>query len=561
MYSETFAEQVFEQLPESEPTQEDAVQIMKGLDANSATGPDGISARVLKRCARVLSLPIVLLARAILQYGHWPSVWEEDWILPLYKKKSQFDPQNYRGIHLTAQLSKVMERLLGQDWMRGMSSDSRVGRNQFAYRKQRGSRDAIAYLSFSWLNMLRRGRKVGVYLSDVSGAFDRVSTERLMRKLEHKGMGRKMVRVIRAWLQKRRAVVVVAGQKSRAMTLKNMFFQGTVSGPPLWNEFSADAAIPLRSCGCTEVIYADDLNAFKEYAASTSNADIQLDLRAAQQELHAWGRANQVAFDAGKESFAVLSRWPGHAEGVDFKILGVTYDKALTMSSAVDALAKSCRWKLRSVLRCRKHFDVEGTMFLYKGRVLPYIENLTPAIYHAADSVLQRVDSIQTRFVDKLGINELEALFVFGLAPLRVRRDIAMLGLIHRTVVGGGTPHFEEFFYLSGAVPPTGNWDRHRYQLREYEEDESCNLLSYAFGHGRGEAQNFIARSVFGLVRIYNLLPSSIVEGAGTVSEFQSMLQGLVKQRAAAGFSDWQVILSPRGGRQQHPLLHMLGRL
>ncbi len=114
---------------------------------------------------------------------------------------------------------------------------------------------------------------------------------------------------------------------------------------------------------------------------------------------------------------------------------------------------------------------------------------------------------------------------------------------------------------ISGAVPPAGNWDRHRYQLREYEEDESCNLLSYAFGHGRGEAQNFIARSVFGLVRIYNLLPSSIVEGAGTVSEFQSMLQGLVKQRAAAGFSDWQVILSPRGGRQQHPLLHMLGRL
>ena len=38
-----------------------------------------------------------------------------------------------------------------------MSCDSRVGRNQFAYRGQRGSRDAIAYLTLKWLDLLRLG--------------------------------------------------------------------------------------------------------------------------------------------------------------------------------------------------------------------------------------------------------------------------------------------------------------------------------------------------------------------------------------------------------------------
>ena len=67
-----------------------------------------------------------------------------------------------------------------------MSCDSRVGRNQFAYRGQRGSRDAIAYLTLKWLDLLRLGNKIAVYLSDVSGAFDKVDSDRLIKKLEHR---------------------------------------------------------------------------------------------------------------------------------------------------------------------------------------------------------------------------------------------------------------------------------------------------------------------------------------------------------------------------------------
>ena len=39
------------------------------------------------------------------------------WIVPIYKTKAIFQPGNYRGVHLTAQLSKVMERFLGQLWL------------------------------------------------------------------------------------------------------------------------------------------------------------------------------------------------------------------------------------------------------------------------------------------------------------------------------------------------------------------------------------------------------------------------------------------------------------
>ena len=37
-----------------------------------------------------------------------------------------------------------------------------------------------------------------------------------------------------------------------------------------------------------------------------------------------------------------------------------------------------------------------------------------------------------------------DALFVFHLAPLSVRRDIAMLGVVHRTVLGWGPVQFRD---------------------------------------------------------------------------------------------------------------------
>ena len=557
-YSDVYAESAYDQLQDDEPNEGDALKVLQSMDATSGTGPDGLSARVLKRCAKALSLPLVLLAKAILTCGHWPSLWEDDWIVPLYKKKSQFDPLNYRGVHLTAQLSKAMERLLGRNWIVQMSSDSRVGRNQFAYRAQRGSRDAIAYLTLTWLDLLRRGNKIAVYLSDVSGAFDKVDSNRLIQKLERKGLGFKMTRVIRSWLQRRRATVVVSGQKSRCLLLQNQVFQGTVFGPPLWNQFFSDSAVPLKRSGYTEVVYADDLNAFRAFQPNIDNAAINVDLRKAQTELHSWGRANQVKFDAGKEGFAILSRRPGHAEGADFRILGIVFDNSLTMATAIDELVKDCKWKIHSLLRCQRHFDIVGTVSLYKGRVLPFIEHRTSAIYHAADSLIKRVDSIQRHFLDKLGTTERAALFDYGLAPLRVRRDIGLLGLIHRTVLGGGVRHFEEFFSRSGAAPPAGNWEKHNHQLREYGNDESSNVLSYFFENGRGEAQKFISRSALGLVKVYNHLPRCIVDGTTSVKQFQSLLQDLVKQRASAGHADWQEIFSPRRSWRSHPLVHLL---
>ena len=71
----------------------------------------------------------------------------------------------------------MIERLLGKSWIDRMTTGDRIGRTQFAYRPLVGARGALALLVLSWLRELGRCKKIGVFLSDVSGAFDRVSTE------------------------------------------------------------------------------------------------------------------------------------------------------------------------------------------------------------------------------------------------------------------------------------------------------------------------------------------------------------------------------------------------
>ena len=303
--------------------------VVSSLRDDSSTGPDLLPARILKRCAEQLGKPLQSLLQRMLETQSWPESWREHWVVPIYKKKAVFAASNYRGIHLTAQLSKVAERLLLPLIQSHISRLVAFGPNQFAYTICRGARDALAYLTMSWLLALNRRKKVAVYCSDVSEAFDRVLAERLLEKLRCKGVHPTMVALTESWLQQRTAHVVDEGQFSDKMVLKNMVFQSTVLGPSLWNLFYEDARRAIHETGFEEIVYADDLNGFKEFEHNASIVSVLADAKKCQTELHKWSRANQVSFDLGKESAHIVSHAQPH--GDPFKLLGICFDCKLQM--------------------------------------------------------------------------------------------------------------------------------------------------------------------------------------------------------------------------------------
>ena len=109
-----------------------------------------------------------------------------------------------------------------------------------------------------------------------------------------------------------------------------------------------------------------------------------------------------------------------------------------------------------------------------------------------------------------------------------------MLGLIHRTVLGKGPPHFKKFFMLQSA-----SGQRHRFNLADVRKTKSTKQL--------------LTRSALGLIAVYNMLPEAVFNGS-SVKDFQRSLQELVKQRASAECEDWADTFSPRLTLQSHPL-------
>ena len=125
-------------------------------------------------------------------------------------------------------------------------------------------------------------------------------------------------------------------------------------------------------------------------------------------------------------------------------------------------------------------------------------------------------------------MTEEEALLRYHLAPLQARRDLAMLGLIHRTVLGQGAEHFQKWFFLDtrpGHHFPT------RYQERKHDKQ----LWDYL----DGTHSELLRRSAFGLTRTYNSLPQSAVN-ATSVRAFQRSLQKDLKAKAKSGHDNWQ---------------------
>ena len=243
--------------------------------------------------------------------------------------------------------------------------------------------------------------------------------------------------------------------------------------------------------------------------------------------------------NAGKENFMIISTSDPH--GGPIKLLGTEFDSKLLMNQAAHKCAKSASWKMKALLRAKRFYSTADLVMMYKSHVLSLVEHQTPGIHFASTHVLQVLDVVQIRFLRELGITEEEAFLHFNLAPLGVRRDIGILGVIHRAALRQGPEHLWRFFRIDTA--PNRHSDRlYRRHSMHLEEVVAVRNL------------NITRRSAFGSIRVYNLLPEEAVEHRD-VSSFQSFLTSLVRDRLVGHDYRWKFLLSPRCDFfNRHPL-------
>jgi len=276
------------------------------------------------------------------------------------------------------------------------------------------------------------------------------------------------------------------------------------------------------------------LSLFKIFCETVTNDTIMKDLEASQQEAHKWGADNQVVFDRSKEEFVILHRSGG--SGNDFRLLGPWIDNKLLMHTAVNKIMAKAKPKTRALLRTQAYYCTAQLIQQFKTHVWPLLESATGAVYHAAASTLHSLDQCQNSFVRSLGMSPETAFLDHNLMPLNTRRDIAMLGFLHNCARASAHTSLCGLFPLAPAGPTHHHATRLQTHRHSYQLVDRC----------QGRQSEMLARSVFGLVRVYNLLPQSLVDEQD-VSRFQKMLTKTVRAECEIKAPRWIYIYSVRG--------------
>ena len=83
------------------------------MKQGKATGPSGVISEMLKAAGEEGLEKLRLLAEMVFSSGEIPKDWKKSHILNLYKGKGEaLDRGNYRGLKLTDQVMKLLERVL-----------------------------------------------------------------------------------------------------------------------------------------------------------------------------------------------------------------------------------------------------------------------------------------------------------------------------------------------------------------------------------------------------------------------------------------------------------------
>ena len=219
-----------------------------------------------------VSLPIHHLFTVSFSNGSLPSEWRIHLITPIFKSGDKSSIRNYRPISLLCSVSKVLERIIFSR-VSDFVADS-ISTSQFGFMRGRSSQQQLlVMLNEIFSNKNCKTCSDIVYL-DISKAFDSVSRDILLLKLQLMGISGTILNWFKAYLDNRRQLVSVNGSFSGFLPVTSGVPQGSILGPLLFLIYIND--LPDSVLFSKPLLFADDTKCLISSTKDVSSHEAEL---------------------------------------------------------------------------------------------------------------------------------------------------------------------------------------------------------------------------------------------------------------------------------------------
>ena len=439
--------------------------LLKDLDINKAQGPDEIHGHILKNCCDSLNVPLTILFQKSYNTGKIPHKWKLANVVPVHKKGSKADVENYRPISLISIVMKTYERVIRDELLSrcGHLIDSR----QHGFVFEKSCNTQLVTFCDSLALSLNDNIRTNVVYFDFQKAFDSVNHDIILQKLKYQyNIDGKLLQFFVNYLSGRYQKVVIGNETSTSKAVTSGVPQGSIVGPTLFVLFINDITANL-SPGTNISLYADDTKIWRRIKTQDDHWFLQSDIN----RLENWATTNKMKFHPDKTNILSVSNsnitenmfiYTIDSIPIEYtpcqKDLGIKITTKLLWTEHANFIYSRANQKLGLLKRtCNFVSNFRKRRNLYLTQVRSQFEHCPNIWRPSSITCLERLESIQKRGI-KWILNDISISFSsihkylqtckqLDILPISVRFDLKDLKFFHKIFYGFSVVKFPAYLF------------------------------------------------------------------------------------------------------------------